>query len=860
MEKSDKINYYNLEINEALQELDSSEKGLTNEEAASRLEKYGLNKLDEGHKKTIPGIFASQFKDLMIWILIVAGIISGFLGEWIDASIILFVVILNAILGTIQESKAEAALEALKKMSAPFTFVIRKGINKKIPATEIVPGDIVILNAGDSLPADVRLIQSASLKIDESPLTGESVPEEKNIKAISGDVSLGDRENMAFMSTNITYGRGQGLVVATGMDTEMGKIAKGLSAPSKETTPLQQKLNQISNILSIGVVVIAIIIFIIGLISGRELLEVFLTSVSLAVAAIPEGLVAVITIVLAIGMSKLAKEGAIIRKLPAVETLGSTQIICSDKTGTLTQNKMTVKKIYSDNQELLYSAMLHCNDTDLGDQDELIGDPTETALIDYLLANQEINKAEIENRIRAGEIPFDSERKKSSVIIERGDGFYRVFVKGAVDGMLDSFTLSGEEKESLMVENEAMAAEALRVLAFGYKDIETYEGSVDLELEDQLIFLGLVGMIDPPREEVKEAIRVCREASIMPVMITGDHKITAVAIAEELGMLSDGRYAITGKELQEMSEVKFESEIDKIGVYARVAPEDKSRIVKMWQKKDKVVAMTGDGVNDAPALKTADIGVGMGITGTEVSKGASDMVLTDDNFATIVSAIREGRRIFDNIHKTISFLLSSNAGEVIAILLATILGWRLLSPIHILWINLVTDTFPALALGVEPAEGNLMAKKPRDSREPLFGKKQWVTVAFIGLIEGLLTLAAFLIGIKLFGDERVATTMAFVTLASTQLFASLGFQSSSESILRIKVKKHPALWLAFFGSLFIQLSVVLIPSLRELFKLAVLEPEAWFIIGFLSVLMLLSIEIKKLVTRIKSSKTDSILK
>ena len=860
MEKSDKINYYNLEINEALQELDSSEKGLTNEEAASRLEKYGLNKLDEGHKKTIPGIFASQFKDLMIWILIVAGIISGFLGEWIDASIILFVVILNAILGTIQESKAEAALEALKKMSAPFTFVIRKGINKKIPATEIVPGDIVILNAGDSLPADVRLIQSASLKIDESPLTGESVPEEKNIKAISGDVSLGDRENMAFMSTNITYGRGQGLVVATGMDTEMGKIAKGLSAPSKETTPLQQKLNQISNILSIGVVVIAIIIFIIGLISGRELLEVFLTSVSLAVAAIPEGLVAVITIVLAIGMSKLAKEGAIIRKLPAVETLGSTQIICSDKTGTLTQNKMTVKKINSDNQELLYSAMLHCNDTDLGDQDDLIGDPTETALIDYLLANQEINKAEIETRIRAGEIPFDSERKKSSVIIERGDGFYRVFVKGAVDGMLDSFTLSGEEKESLMVENEAMAAEALRVLAFGYKDIETYEGSVDLELEDQLIFLGLVGMIDPPREEVKEAIRVCREASIMPVMITGDHKITAVAIAEELGMLSDGRYAITGKELQEMSEVKFESEIDKIGVYARVAPEDKSRIVKMWQKKDKVVAMTGDGVNDAPALKTADIGVGMGITGTEVSKGASDMVLTDDNFATIVSAIREGRRIFDNIHKTISFLLSSNAGEVIAILLATILGWRLLSPIHILWINLVTDTFPALALGVEPAEGNLMAKKPRDSREPLFGKKQWVTVAFIGLIEGLLTLAAFLIGIKLFGDERVATTMAFVTLASTQLFASLGFQSSSESILRIKVKKHPALWLAFFGSLFIQLSVVLIPSLRELFKLAVLEPEAWFIIGFLSVLMLLSIEIKKLVTRIKSSKTDSILK
>ena len=574
---------YKLNIEDALLTFETSNEGLSDEEAAIRLEKYGENKITEGKKKTILGIFLSQFRDLMIWILIVAGVISGFLGEWVDASIILFVVVLNSILGTIQESKAEAALEALKKMSAPFAFVVRNGVSKKIPALEIVPGDIVVLNAGDFVPADLRLIHSASLKIDEAPLTGESVPEDKNIYPIKEDVSLGDRDNMAYMSTNVTYGRGKGLVVATGMNTQMGKIAEELNTTEKEMTPLQKKLNQISNVLSIGVILIAIVIFVIGLFGGREILDVFLTSVSLAVAAIPEGMVAVITIVLALGMSKLAKEGAIIRKLPAVETLGSTQVICSDKTGTLTQNKMTVKKISSDKEDLLYEGMLICNDSDIDENGNLIGDPTETALIDYLLNNNLITKEEVESRVRAGEIPFDSDRKKSTVIVKTKEGYYRVFVKGAVDGMIDSFDLSSEVKDSILMENEDMASKALRVLAFGYKDIEVYEGSVDLQLEDKLTFIGLVGMMDPPREEVKEAIKVCRNASILPVMITGDHKITAMTIAEDLGMLSDGRYAITGRDLQEMDDDKFESEIENIGVYARVAPEDKSRIVKAWQ-------------------------------------------------------------------------------------------------------------------------------------------------------------------------------------------------------------------------------------------------------------------------------------
>lgn len=841
-QQMEKKNYYNLGVEACYEEFGSGEDGLSPEAAASRLADAGPNKIASGKKKSLLAIFASQFRDFMIWILIAAGAISGFLGEWVDAGIILFVVALNSILGTIQESRAEAALEALKNMAVPFALVIRGGQTVRVLSQDLVPGDLVVLTAGDSVPADLRLTKSASLRIDESALTGESIPGEKTIKTLEGDLVIGDHENMAYMNTNVTYGRGQGLVVATGMNTEMGSIARGLTDTEKESTPLQLKLNQISNLLSIGVLTIAGVIFAIGMLSGGELLDMFLTAVSLAVAAIPEGMVAVITIVLALGMSKLAKKGAIIRKLPAVETLGSTQVICSDKTGTLTQNKMTVVQLVTENDELLREALLACNDSVVGADGKLVGDPTETALLDYLLNKDQITLTDIDQRIRAGEIPFDSERKKSTVVVKIEDNHYRVFVKGALDGMLDTFVLSEEDKDSLRKENEEMAVRALRVLAFGYRDLEEYEGSSDLELEEELHYLGLVGMIDPPRPEALEAIRICREASILPVMITGDHKDTAVAIARDLKMLEDGRTAITGIELEKMDDREFESRIETIGVYARVAPEDKTRIVRMWQSKGRIVAMTGDGVNDAPALKAADIGVGMGITGTEVSKGASDMVLTDDNFATIVTAIREGRRIFDNIHKTISFLLSSNAGEVLAILTATILGWKLLSPIHILWINLVTDTFPALALGVEPGERNIMSRPPRDGRKPLLGRKEWLSIGFMGAAEALLTLGAFLAGVTLYQDTAVATTMAFVTLAASQLFASLGFQSLTSSIFLIRPRKHPALWLSFAGSLALQLLVVLVPPLNKLFGLAQLDGVQWMIVTVLSFGMLLIIE------------------
>jgi len=845
----DKHKYHSYSIEESFRLLESSKEGLRDEEAVRRLEKYGLNQLPTGKKKGLLSIFLSQFSDFMIWILIFAGGVSGFLGEWVDASIIMFVVILNAVLGTIQEYKAEEALDALKKMAAPYAMVLRHGSPKKVLAHDLVLGDIILLNAGDSVPADIRLFESFSLKIDESSLTGESVSTEKITDVFDDSTALADRENMVYMGTAVTYGRGTGIVVATGLNTEMGSIALALNDNEKEKTPLQKKLNQLSNYISIGVILIAIIIFTIDFFAGKNILDSFLTSISLAVAAIPEGMVAVITIVLAIGMSKLAAKGAIIRKLPAVETLGSTQIICSDKTGTLTQNKMTVKELFSKDESLLFDAMLHCNDSVLDEQGSLMGDPTESALLDYLLSKDHINNDHINDRVRDGEIPFDSVRKKSSVVIELDVSMHRIFVKGAVDNMLDSFTLSDEEKSEIENVNVDMAKRALRVLAFGYRDLIDHDGMVDMTLENDLIFVGLVGMIDPPRPEVVEAIKVCKAADIVPVMITGDHIITAIAIAKDIGLLDDSRRAITGAELDKMSNDEFRNEIEKIGVYARVTPEDKSRIVKMWQSKGKVVAMTGDGVNDAPALKMADIGIGMGITGTEVSKGASDMVLTDDNFATIVVAVKEGRRIFDNIQKTISFLLSSNAGEVIAVLVATIIGWNFLSPVQILWINLVTDSFPALALGVEPAEANIMSRPPRDSRGSIFSGKNLIVIGFMGLMEALLALGAYVIGYYYFNDAKMATTMAFVTLAAAQLFASLGFQSSSDSIFKIKIKKHPILWLCFGGSLFMQLLVVLVPPLNKLFGLAMLGWEQWLIVTVLSFCMLLFVEFFKLFRR-----------
>ncbi|KAF0092215.1 MAG: P-type HAD superfamily ATPase [Fusobacteria bacterium] len=846
----DKNKFYCNSIDNCLDIVDSTREGLSDLEAKKRLEEFGLNQLPIGKKKGPLRIFLSQFSDFMIWILIFAGGISGFLGEWVDAAIILFVVVLNSILGTIQEYKAEEALAALKKMAAPHALVLRNGSPKKVLSHELVPGDVVMLNAGDTVPGDMRLIESFSLKIDESTLTGESVAEEKVIDIMPESASIGDRDNMAFMGTAVTYGRGTGVIVGTGLNTQMGYIAKSLSKEEKEKTPLQKKLNQLSNYISIGVILIAILIFFIGFLTDGHILDSFLIAISLAVAAIPEGMVAVITIVLALGMSKLAAKGAIIRKLPAVETLGGTQVICSDKTGTLTQNKMTVMEIYSKDEELLYEAMLHCNDSVLNEKGKLMGDPTESALLDYLLDKDHINKNHIDERVRDGEIPFDSVRKKSSVVIELDDK-HRIFVKGAVDNMLDSFNITAEQKAEINQENERMANKALRVLAFGYRDLHSHDGAVKLSMENDLEFVGLVGMIDPPREEVLLAIKDCRTADIIPVMITGDHKITAMAIARDIGLLDEGRYAITGAELALMSDDEFNKEIDHIGVYARVSPDDKVRIVNTWQNKGMIVAMTGDGVNDAPALKTADIGVGMGITGTEVSKGASDMVLTDDNFATIVVAVREGRRIFDNIQKTISFLLSSNAGEVVAILVATIIGWRFLSPVHILWINLVTDSMPALALGMEPAEKDIMVRPPRDSRGSIFTSRNIMVIGFMGVMEALLALGAYGIGFYIFNDGIVATTMAFVTLGAAQLFASLGFQSRSDSVFNIKIKAHPMLWLSFGGGLLMQLLVVLIPPISRLFGLTALSGMQWLIVAVLSFFMLLFVELFKFFNRDK---------
>ncbi len=848
----EKLFFHSMKEQDIFSKLQTNATGLTSKEAAKRLEEHGPNKLEEGKRKTLLQIFIAQFGDLMIWILMAAAVISAVVGEPVDAAIIGIVVVLNSILGTVQESKAEAALDALKQMAAPIAKVLRDGSITKVDASQIVVGDVVVFEAGDSIPADIRLIQCASLKVEESALTGESVPVEKQLIIIDDTkAALGDRVNMSYMGTAATYGRGTGIVIATGMNTEMGSIARQLASTEKETTPLQKQLNGISNILSIGVLIIATVIFGIGMLSGREPFEMFLTAISLAVAAIPEGLVAVVTIVLAMGMSRMAGNGAIIRRLPAVETLGSTQVICSDKTGTLTQNRMTVQKAYSQNEATLFEAMRYCNDSKLDANNKAVGDPTETALIDYLIKDKKYTVDEIKNSPRDGEIPFDSERKLSSVALKNSGGF-RIYVKGAPDVLLARCIkeLSGDKvvelgkarQDEIVLENENMAKLALRVLAFGFKDVTALTPNDVVGTESGLTFCGLIGMIDPARPEAKDAIAVCRKAGILPVMITGDHKITAVAIANDLGILDDGREAINGAELQEMTDEELSNRVEKIGVYARVSPEHKTRIVAAWQKKHKIVAMTGDGVNDAPALKASDIGVGMGITGTDVSKGASDVVLTDDNFATIVKAVAEGRRIFDNIHKTVRFLLSSNAGEVIAILFATLMGWKFLLPIHILWINLVTDTFPALALGVEPPEKGAMARKPRDSRLPFFTKSEWIQVLVTGTMEAALAIFAYLLG----GQGMLGTTMAFLVLSLSQLFAAVALQSERTSIFKNKAKDHPMLWLAFFGSTMLQLSVVLIPPLRDIFKLAQLDLASWVEVIGLCFVMLIFVEVQKL--------------
>lgn len=871
----DNISFHTEDDQRVLELLNSSHGGITEEEAQKRLQIYGRNELEEGKKKSLFGMFIEQFKNIMVIILLIAAAISGFMHELTDTMIILVVVIINAVLGVVQESKAEKALAALKKMSSPFVKVKRNGEVKQIKTEMLVPGDIVFLEAGDILPADMRLLQCASLKIEEAALTGESVPVEKVIhKLDKADLVIGDRKNMAYAGSSVTYGRGTGVVTATGMITEVGKIAGHITKTETQETPLQRKLGEMSKYLTIGIICVSIVIFLAGILQGRDYFEMFLTAVSLAVAAIPEGLPAVITIVLAMGVQKMAKRNAIIRKLSAVETLGSTEIICSDKTGTLTQNKMTVKEVYLDGaiksvdefseEDKSFTVFVHslvlCNDSKITaiDKDNLslVGDPTETALVSFA-AKKGFLKHTIDSLIpRVNEIPFDSDRKLMTTIHKINDRF-RIITKGAPDVLLERCTgvyINGEEKimtrkllDGIAGANKNMAGKALRVLAVAIRDVDTIPVNISCEnIEDNLTFVGLVGMIDPPRPEAKEAVRVCKDAGIRPIMITGDHRDTAIAIAKELGIIKDEDEVITGSELNSVTEEAFETLVTKYSVYARVSPEHKVRIVNAWKKRGKVVAMTGDGVNDAPALKSSDIGIGMGITGTEVAKGVSNMVLADDNFATIVIAVEEGRKIYSNIRKTIQFLLSSNLGEVVTLFIGTMLNWTVLLPIHILWVNLVTDTLPALALGMEKAEKDVMKQKPRKANSTFFSEGVGVSIAYQGIFKGLLTLLAFYLGSKLYSQE-VAVTMAFATLGLIQLTHSLNVRSNDKSLFRIGVFSNKYLNGAIVISAVLQLAVIIVPFFNSIFKVTPLNWEQWLIVCAAALAIIPIVEIAKLI-------------
>jgi Ca2+-transporting ATPase len=855
--------FYNLTKEQLFDELKTTEKGITEQEAKNRLEKYGFNEFREKKGKTTLQKFLDQFKDFLVIILIVAAIISGLVGEVADTVIILLVVILNAILGVIQENKAEESLNALKKMAAPLAHVIRDGKSKEIPARELVIGDIVVLEAGKYVPADLRLIETSNLKIEEAALTGESVPIDKNSDILEeNNIPIGDRKNMAFMSSMVTYGRGIGVVVQTGMNTEIGKIADMISKVEEEKTPLQEKLEEAGKLMGISALVICGIMFGIGVFEGREIFNMFMTSVSLAVAAIPEGLPAVVTIVLAVGVQKMIKKNAIVRKLPAVETLGCATVICSDKTGTLTQNKMTVKKIYTSNgfvddivdaKKLFYIANL-CNDTKVVEEKgkiKLLGDPTETALIDYSL-NVSIDKRELDKKFeRIDEIPFDSDRKLMTTFNKVEDKI-EVNVKGAPDVLLSkcSYILEGEKIREIIQDdinriklaNEEMAKDALRVLAFAYKAVDKINKD---DAEKNLVFVGLVGMIDPPREEAKEAVKKCKTAGIKPVMITGDHKITAVAIAKELGILKDEGEAITGAELENISQEELIEKVKNYSVYARVSPEHKVRIVEAWKANGQIVAMTGDGVNDAPALKKSNIGVAMGITGTDVSKEAADLILTDDNFATIVSAVEEGRTIYSNIRKSISFLLSCNIGEILTLFIATLFNWaEPLLPIHILWVNLVTDTFPALALGMELPENNVMQEPPRDPNEGFFSKGLGFRIILQGIFIGAATLFAFKYGERY--SEEVARTMAFYTLSLSQLVHAFNVRYHNRSVIFNSMFSNKYLNYGVLVSLLIQMVVFITPLTRRIFKIELLNIEQIVVVAICSISILIAVEIAKL--------------
>lgn len=838
------MKYYLQEKSKVLSALKTSESGLSQAVAEERVQTYGKNKLAQTKKQSIVVRFLKQFADPMIIVLLVAAVLSGitsvYSGESLaDVFIILFVVILNSVLGVIQESKAEKAIDALKKMTAATSKVLRDGKIQHIKSEELTVGDIVLLEAGDSVPADCRILECASLKAEESALTGESVPVEKTDSPLTSSddtVPLADRKNMVYMGSTIVYGRGTVVVCDIGMNTEMGKIASALTLAKEESTPLQKKLSGLSRVLTWIVLAVCVVMFVVGILERgaftlEGVLDTFMIAVSLAVAAIPEGLAAVVTIVLSMGVTKMSKRNAVIRKMTAVETLGCAQVICSDKTGTLTQNKMTVVDAYTADPALLAKAVSMCSDAEM-EQEQAIGEPTECALVEYAF-RQGFNKSDLKQVLpRIGEAPFDSQRKMMSTVHQAADQFVQ-FTKGAPDEILKRCTsildagtvrvITDADRERILQENKAFADKALRVLAAGYRSYSEKPGDFSPQaLEQNLIFVGLVGMIDPVRPEVCAAVQKCKQAGIEVVMITGDHIDTAVAIAKELGIVTDASQAIMGAELDKMSDAQLEQNITRYHVYARVQPEHKVRIVQAWKKLGKVTAMTGDGVNDAPSIKSADIGIGMGITGTDVTKNVADMILADDNFATIVTAVEEGRRIYANIRKAIQFLLSSNLSEVLGIFIATILNFTLLKPAHILWINLITDSLPALALGMEPDEADSMKQKPRDSKEGIFSGGVGLDIAYQGLFVAALTLGAYFIGhfvesgVWEITESADGMTMAFLTMSMAEIFQSFNMRSRRKSIFTLR-KQNLFLWGAAAAALVLTTAVIYVPFLKTAF-------------------------------------------
>lgn len=877
--------FYKQTAEQTQAQLHTTTTGLTQVEAAKRLKTDGANTLVAKRRKTILERFIDQFKDFMIIVLLVAAIVAAFSGEVADAVIILLVVVLNAVFGVFQEIQAEAAIDALKEMSAPMAHVRRDGEVVTVKSEDIVPGDVVLLEAGDVVPADLRLLSAQTLRVEESALTGESVPVEKQTAALDEPakekVSLGDQTNMAFMNSNITNGRGSGIVIATGMQTEVGRIAGMLNQADETKTPLQENLNHLGKTLTWLILFLSVVIFVLGMLNHREtLLNMLLTAISLAVAAIPEGLPAIVTVTLALGTKRMAKRHAIVRKLPAVETLGSTDIIASDKTGTLTQNKMTVERLFVNNQltaaadsqltldDRPLQVMTLANDTKISQDDNLLGDPTETALVQFGLNHKLDVAGLLKQRPRMAEVPFDSERKLMTTIHQLPTGNYLIATKGAPDQLLKRTThyeldhaakaMDQQERQLILATNTKLARQALRVLGLAFKVVPQLPDEIDsATVEQDLTFSGLVGMIDPERPEVADAVAEAKQAGIRPLMITGDHRDTAEAIAKRLGIIGEQaeQAIISGNELDEMSDQEFSRRVGDFSVYARVAPEHKVRIVNAWQKRGKVVAMTGDGVNDAPALKAADIGVGMGITGTEVSKNAADMVLADDNFSTIVVAVEEGRKVFANIQKAIQYLLSANLGEVLTLFMMTILGWQILAPVQILWINLVTDTFPAIALGVEPMERDIMKRKPRGRQSNFLSGGLGQTIIYQGLLEGLITLFVYWVGINypVHANAQLAhadaLTMAFATLGLIQLFHAFNVKALHGSIFHRGIFANHAFNWAILASTILMAATILIPGFNQLFHVTPLDWHQWATVLGASFAIILIVEVVKLIQR-----------